>query len=78
MRQLLAAYSYRLDTNYAKMDRIVHPGIEAFKERVHNTSISGLTIGEWNRLLSRGSDELIAGQLKTRLDIEDSGTNIID
>ena len=78
MRQLLAAYSYRQDTNYAKMDRIVHPGIEAFKERVHNTSISGLTIGEWNRLLSRGSDELIAGQLKTRLDIGDSGSNIID
>jgi len=78
MRQLLAAYSYRLDTNYAKMDRIVHPGIEAFKERVYNTSISGLTIGEWNRLLSKGSEELIAGQLKTRLDIEDSRSNIID
>jgi hypothetical protein len=60
------------------MDRIVHPGIEAFKERVYNTSISGLTIGEWNRLLSKGSEELIAGQLKTRLDIEDSGSNIID
>jgi hypothetical protein len=78
MRQLLGAYSYRLDTNYAKMDRIVHPGIEAFKRRVYNTSISGLTIGEWNRLLSKGSDELIAGELRTRLDIEDAGAGIID
>jgi hypothetical protein len=34
LRQLLSGFPYRLDTNFAKMDRINHPGIEAFKERV--------------------------------------------
>jgi hypothetical protein len=41
LRQLITRYTYRLDTNFAKMDRIVHPGIEAFKRRVLGTTIHG-------------------------------------
>lgn len=37
LRELRIRYEYRLDTNFAKMDRIVHPGIEEFKRRVYNT-----------------------------------------
>jgi hypothetical protein len=41
LRELLVRYKYRLDTNFAKMDRIVHPGIEEFKKRVYNPHSAG-------------------------------------
>ncbi|MEG4007079.1 hypothetical protein QUA41_14820 [Microcoleus sp. Pol11C1] len=45
LRELRIRYEYRLDTNFAKMDRIVHPGIEEFKPRVYNTEVSAMTVG---------------------------------
>lgn len=71
LRQLIAQFPYRLDTNFAKMDRIVHPGIEEFKRRVHGTKIHGLTVGKWNALLSRGTNEAIKLALEQRFDIKE-------
>lgn len=71
LRELLAGYPYRMDTNFAKMDRIVHPGVEAFKKRVLGTQIHGLTVGRWSALLSRGSDEAVRQALKDRFGIID-------
>src|SRR5208282_1094441 len=51
LRQLINRFPYRLDTNFAKMDRIVHSGIEDFKQRVLGTTFHGQTIAEWSRLL---------------------------
>jgi hypothetical protein len=70
VRQLLNRFPYRLDTNFAKMDRIVHPGIEDFKRRVLNTSVHELTIAQWTRLLADGSDEAIRDALRQRFDIK--------
>lgn len=50
LRELMGMLNYRLDTNYAKMDRIVHPELEAFKTRVLNTCVHGMTVGEWDSL----------------------------
>ncbi len=71
LRQFINRYPYRLDTNFAKMDRIVHSGIENFKWRVLSTSIHGLTIAQWNRLLSSGSDEAIRQALAQRFNIQE-------
>jgi hypothetical protein len=71
LRRLLNSFNYRLDTNFAKMDRIVHPGIEAFKRRVMGTQIHGVTIAQWNALLSRGTDEDIRNALAGRFNIRD-------
>lgn len=49
-RELMAKFQYRLDTNYAKMDRIEHEGVEAFKTKVLNTVVNGMMIREWSRL----------------------------
>ena len=57
LRQLLAAFPYRLDTNFAKMDRIMHRGIESFKQRVLNRELHGMEISKWNRILYGKSDE---------------------
>ncbi len=71
LRQLIAQFPYRLDTNFAKMDRIVHTGIEDFKRRVLGKKIHGLTVGQWNALLSRGTDEGIKLALEQRFDIKE-------
>ena len=47
LRTLMARFPYRLDTNFAKMDRIVHAEIEQFKDRVYKTVFHGRSIGAW-------------------------------
>lgn len=78
LRELIARFPYRLDTNFAKMDRIVHAEIEAFKDRVHRTIFHGRTIGDWNRLLSRGDEALIRRELEARFNIRDVGQSVIE
>jgi hypothetical protein len=71
LRQLVNRFPYRLDTNFAKIDRIVHSGIEGFKKRVYGSTIHGLTVAQWNRLLSKGSDAEIRKALEARFAIRD-------
>jgi hypothetical protein len=71
LRQLMARFPYRLDTNFAKIDRIVHSGIEDFKRRVLDTTIHGLDIRRWSRLLSTGSDVAIRKALEERFAIRE-------
>ena len=78
LRELIARFPYRLDTNFAKMDRIVHPEIEAFKDRVYGTTFHGRTIGAWNRLLSKGDEAVIKHELETRFDIRDEGQPVVE
>lgn len=54
LRRLLAAFPYRLDTNFAKMDRIMHPGLEAFKARVLQQEVHGRSVREWRHDLRTG------------------------
>ena len=77
LRQLISRYNYRLDTNFAKMDRIVHPGIEEFKKRVLNIKIHGLTVSQWGRLIGSDDNIQIQTALKQRFDIKDENTNLL-
>ncbi len=52
IRELTSKFKYRLDTNYAKMDRIAHPGIEEFKTRVCGTNVNGMTVASWTKLFA--------------------------
>ncbi len=70
IRTLIQNFNYRLDTNFAKMDRIRHKDIQDFKSRVHSTIYKGLTVGEWNNLISRGNDEDIKSAFEKYLDIK--------
>ena len=71
LRKLLIRYKYRLDTNFAKMDRIVHPGIEEFKQRVYGIKVSGMTVGQWNKLLSSRKEDRIKKSLQNYLEIRE-------
>jgi len=69
LRALMAQYRYRLDTNYAKIDRIAHAGVEAFKESVLSTPLHGLTVREWFGILASGDKGAIADAIRRRLAI---------
>jgi hypothetical protein len=77
LRELISNFPYRLDTNFAKMDRIAHKDIEAFKERVYATSFLGRAIGDWNRLLSRGNESEISRELARRFDIHEQDHPVV-
>ena len=49
IKELLGKYPYRLDTNFAKIDRIRHSDLEKFKARVLATRIEDRTVLEWTR-----------------------------
>lgn len=70
LARLQGQYDYRGDTNYAKIDRIEHEGIEAFKSQVLARTHGGLSLSAWAKLLSAKPDsvETIAA-LRDKLNI---------
>ena len=51
VKGLFSRFRYRLDANFAKMDRIVEAKVESFKSSVMQTSLHGLKVAEWTKLL---------------------------
>lgn len=71
LRQLMSQFpAYRLDTNFAKMDRIRHAEIESFKQRVMAMQFCGRSISEWGRLLGDVNDATLASELSSRFGID--------
>lgn len=58
MRRLFGKFPYRLDTNFGKIDRIEHPGLEEFKRSVLDTEIMGHKISSWAKA-AKSSDSII-------------------
>lgn len=52
LKQLQGVIKYRLDTNYAKIDRIEHSAIEAFKREVMRKTFFGRTIKGWGDIVN--------------------------
>jgi hypothetical protein len=71
VRQLFGKFSYRLDTNFAKMDRIVHSEIERFKETVLRAQVHGMTVEEWRALLASEDHAAIRDALASQLGIKE-------
>jgi hypothetical protein len=71
IRDLFKRFDYRLDTNYAKMDRIVHTELESFKTEVMGKKVNGMSVREWERLFRCGDDDRIKLVLKQRLSIKE-------
>lgn len=51
VQELMSQFAYRLDTNFAKIDRIDNDEIEAFKSNVLSQFFRGKTIKQWAKLL---------------------------
>ena len=72
VRELQNRFTYRLDTNYAKMDRIKHTGLEAFKTAIGLKKVKGMTVNQWTKVLGSENDSSIRLAVET-LGIKDSG-----
>lgn len=69
LRELVSRFPYRLDTNFAKMDRIVHAAIEDFKTRVSSTTVNGMSLRDWARIFVRDDEDEIRKALRANLAI---------
>lgn len=67
LRSLYGQFVYRLDTNYAKIDRIKHSEIESFKTHVLNTQFHGKTIKQWSNILTSNNDAVLENALASIL-----------
>lgn len=72
LRELTSRFPYRLDTNYAKIDRIEHREIESFKEAIVGKHFFGMTVKQWTQVLNSEDDAAIRQAVKL-LRIKDSG-----
>jgi len=59
VKDLMGRHSYRLDTNFAKMDRIRHVDLETFKTRVLNTNLFGHDIKTWAKLIGDEEKDIV-------------------
>jgi len=67
--ELTSKFTYRGDTNYAKIDRIDHAGIEAFKRKVLGRRIKGHTVDAWRRMLTHKDDQVVGAALADHFEI---------
>lgn len=67
IKSLQAQFTYRLDTNYAKIDRIEHADIERFKQSVEQSVFQKKTIKEWRQVLATTDMDLLRQELKSLL-----------
>lgn len=71
LKAMMGNFNYRLDTNFAKLDRVGHDGIEAFAKTIYAMDYHGMTIGQWNALLASGNESAIKAALAEKFDITD-------
>jgi hypothetical protein len=69
IRTLFERFKYRLDTNYAKIDRIEHEQIENFKTQILDFEFNGLPIKEWAKIIGSENEALQADIFKKYLNI---------
>ncbi len=58
LRKLVSAFDYRVDTNFAKIDRVGNASLESFKERVQKMKIDGKTVKQWSKVFQEDGDAL--------------------
>jgi hypothetical protein len=69
VQELMSKFPYRLDTNFAKTDRIEHAEIEAFKKRILARVVLGMTIQAWARLLNSKDERAIEKALRENVNM---------
>lgn len=67
VNSLMQKYLYRLDTNYAKLDRINHKGINDFINLIYNFNMYNRKIREWYRLFQSDEQTILQGLIDSRL-----------
>ncbi|MBC3928098.1 hypothetical protein [Undibacterium sp. CY21W] len=71
LKTMMGKFNYRLDTNFAKLDRVGHHNVEEFAKSVYAMEYHGMTIGQWNTLLASGNVSAIKAALAEKFGIVD-------
>lgn len=58
LRKLQSRYPYRLDTNFAKIDRIGNASLEKFKDSIMERTLDGIKIHRWAEILASDKDQM--------------------
>ena len=58
LKELMGNFPYKLDTNFAKIDRIAHKRLEEFKEKVLGSTFRGRKVLEWSNNISESDSAL--------------------
>lgn len=58
LKKLVGAFEYRVDTNFAKIDRVGNQSLEAFKTKIQEMTIDGKTVKQWSKLFQEDGDDL--------------------
>jgi hypothetical protein len=64
LQSLIGQFSYRGDTNFAKMDRIEHEEIENFKNKILASVFCGKSINQWRTHINDSNESNIQADLK--------------
>ena len=65
IRELVSRFTYRAETNFAKIDRINHAPLEVFKRQVLQQVVCGKAVESWSALFAEGTEAVF--QEVTRL-----------
>ncbi len=65
IRLLTARFPYRLDTNFAKLDRIVLPSLEQFKTNILKTVYVDRTIQSWSKAINSNNHTALQSLIRT-------------
>lgn len=74
LRDLQSRFRYRLDTNFAKIDRVDHAEIEEFKARVLDRTVHNLRLREWAKLMRSKDHCAVEHALREHLKFASSET----
>lgn len=64
VNNLMQQYPYRLDTNYAKLDRINHAILNQFINEIYNMVFCGKKIRDWYRLFQTDNEQAIIDSMR--------------
>jgi hypothetical protein len=75
LKTMMGRFDYRLDTNFAKLDRVGHDGVESFAKSIYEMEYHGMTIRQWNKLFrgikTQQGEALLRATLIEKFGIQD-------
>lgn len=77
LRELIQGFTYRLDTNYAKMDRIGHDGIDSFARKVYAMPFHGRSVADWSAILSSQDNARLRKALEEAFDVKTHAEHLV-
>ncbi len=67
LHELAGRFPYRLDTNFAKIDRIVLESLEMWKSKVLTSTHMGRSVSQWSAAIAKSNENILGELIDTRV-----------